>query len=194
MNDVVTEVIPEAELRTRVQELGRELSAAFPDSVPVLVGVITGSMLFLADLVRAMDVNVEVDFLGLSRFGEGGRVRIVLDCATELAGRDVVIVEDIVDTGLTLTSLRRMLEARDCASVQTVALLDKVTRRIVEVPVEYRGFEVGDEFLVGYGLDFEDRFRNLSSIWAVQDLAVFTEDPGAFARDVFPRSGDNLTR
>ena len=103
----------------------------------------------------AIDIPLEVDFLGLSRFGEGGRIRIALDTAESVEGRDVVIVEDIIDTGLTLTVLRRMLEDRGAASVATAALVDKTRRRLVDVPIEYRGFEVGDEYLIGYGLDWK---------------------------------------
>ncbi len=97
----------------------------------------------------------------------------------------MLIVEDIVDTGLTLTALQRFLEMRDVASIQTVALLDKASRRIVDVPIEHRGFEVGDEFLLGYGLDWNGLYRNLPSLWAVLDLTELQEDPGALGRHVF---------
>ena len=137
---------------------------------------------FLADLVRNVDQRLEVDFLSLTRFGEQGRVSISLDTTIQLEGRHVLIVEDIVDTGLTLASLRRLIEVRDPASVRTVALLDKAPRRIIEVPVEYRGFEVGDEFLLGYGLDWNGWYRNVRSLWAVMDLAELKRDHSSFAR------------
>jgi hypoxanthine phosphoribosyltransferase len=113
-----------------------------------------------------------------------------MDTSLPLDERDVLLVEDIVDTGLTLTTLRRMLEAKGARQVRTVALLDKSPRRIVEVPVEYRGFEVGDEFLLGYGLDWEGRYRNVRSLWAVMDVRSMAEDPDAFARSVFPQRVD----
>ncbi len=182
MADLVTEVVPAEEIQARVAELGRAITEDYQGRSPILVGVLTGSLWFLADLVRRIDLEVEVDFLLLNRFGEGGRIRIATDTATPLVGRDVILVEDIVDTGLTLTVLRRLIEEREPASLATVALLDKTSRRLVDVPLEYRGFEVGDEFLIGYGLDFAGRYRNLPSLWAVLDLPAFTEDPFRLAR------------
>ena len=111
----VTEIVPREEIAARVAELGARISQDYQDSVPVLVGVLSGSIVFHADLVRAISIHCETDFLALTRFGEGGRVRIAMDTETNLEGRDVLIVEDIVDTGLTLQMLRKILEARDCA-------------------------------------------------------------------------------
>jgi hypoxanthine phosphoribosyltransferase len=179
------EVVPEPQLADRVAQLGASISADYAGREPVLVGVLTGSMVFTADLVRTIDLPLEVDFLSLTRFGSKGRVGIAMDTVKSLEGRHVVIVEDIVDTGLTLAALRRSLEQRDVASLATVALLDKVTRRIVDVPVEYRGFEVGDEFLLGYGLDWEGRYRNVRSLWAVMDLAALSADHTRFGDIVF---------
>lgn len=178
-DDRVIEVVPAAEIQARVAELGEVMSRDYAGRDPLLVAVLVGSLPFLADLVRAVTIPLEVDFLGLSRFGEGGRIRISLDTAESVAGRHVVIVEDIIDTGLTLTVLRRMLEDRGAASVSTVTLVDKTRRRLVEVPLEYRGFEVGDEYLVGYGLDWKGRYRNLGSLWAVLDLETLVRDPDA---------------
>lgn len=175
------EVVPEAALLTRTRQLGAEMAADYEGTVPVFVGVLKGCVPFMADLTRAYTGDLEVDFLSLTRFGSDGRVGIAMDIATPLRGRDVVIVEDIVDTGLTLTTLRRVLETRDPASLRTVALLDKAPRRIVDVPVEYRGFEVGDEFLLGYGLDWNGWYRNVRSLWAVMDLAELTQDHRSFA-------------
>ena len=180
-----TEVITASDLSDRVTELGGAISEDYRDRRPVLVAMLVGALPFLADLVRGISVPVDVDFLSLSRFGEGGRLRVVLDTSENLAGRDVIIVEDIVDTGLSLTVLRRMVADRGAASVATVALLDKVPRRVVEVPIEYRGFEVGDEYLIGYGLDHDGWFRNLPSIWAVLDLGRFSERREETARLVY---------
>lgn len=184
-----TEVVAAEEIAARVEELGEAISRDYADKNPLLVTVLVGSLPFLADLVRAMSIPLEVDFLGLSRFGEGGRIRIALDTADTVEGRHVVIVEDIVDTGLTLTVLRRMLEDRGAASVATAALVDKTRRRLVDVPIEYRGFEVGDEYLVGYGLDWKGRYRNLRSLWAVLDMESLVEDPDALVETLYDRRG-----
>ena len=179
--DPFVEVVPEVDLRRRVAELGDAITEDYTGREPVLLGVLKGSVPFLADLVRHIDVPTEIDFLALTRFGEEGRVSIALDTAIDLQNRHVLIVEDIVDTGLTLTALHRFLEMREVASIETVALLDKASRRIVDVPIEHRGFEVGDEFLLGYGLDWEGRYRNLGSLWAALDLNVLKEDPDALS-------------
>jgi hypoxanthine phosphoribosyltransferase len=182
LSEPYVEVVGHADLQRRVEQLGEELAVAYAGRTPVVVGVLKGCLPFQADLVRAMGVDLEIDFLSLTRFGEDGRVSIAMDTSTQLAGRHVLVVEDIVDTGLTLTALRRLLEVREPASLQTVALLDKAPRRIVDVPVEYRGFEVGDEFLLGYGLDYEGLYRNERSLWAVMDLATLKADPESFSR------------
>ncbi len=187
MAEPYTLVLTEDDIRTRVGELGAVLTDDYAGRRPVMVGVLTGALWFLADLVREVRLDLDVDFLLLNRFGEGGRIRIQTDTAISLLDRDVILVEDIVDTGLSLTVLRRMLEERSVASVRCISLLDKVTRRIVDVPLEYRGFEVGDEFLIGYGLDHEGLYRNLRQIWAVLDLAAFRDDQVSFRRSVFPR-------
>lgn len=170
MTSPYLEVVDAASIARRVAELGQEIEADYVDKNPVLVGVLKGSVPFLSDLIRSITIPIEVDFLLLTRFGERGRVSVAMDTAISLSGRHVLLVEDIVDTGLTLTALRRNLEVRRVASLNTVTLLDKVPRRIVEVPIEYRGFEIGDEFLLGYGLDWQGRFRNLPSLWAVMDM------------------------
>ena len=179
------EVVARDVLEERVAQLGREIGADYEGRQPVVVGVLKGSVPFLADLTRHFAPTIEIDFLGLTRFGEEGRVGIAMDTSIPLNGRDVLIVEDIVDTGLTLSALRRLLEAREVAEVRTVALLDKAPRRIVDVPLEYRGFEVGDEFLLGYGLDWQGRYRNVRSLWAVMDLPALREAPDSFADMVF---------
>lgn len=185
MADVVRQVITAQQLEKRIGELGSHLSEDYRDRAPILVAVMHGAMWFLADLVREMSIELEVDFLALNRFDEGGRIRIAADTASPLTDRHVVIVEDLIDTGLSLSVLRNMLAQRRPASLATVTLIDKVARRLTDVPIEYRGFEAGDEYLIGYGFDHEGRFRNLPSVWAVMDPPRFLEDPDAFARRVF---------
>ncbi|MDX2468070.1 MAG: hypoxanthine phosphoribosyltransferase [Acidimicrobiia bacterium] len=170
MNTPYLEVVDADALANRVAELGAAIAADYAGLNPVVVGVLKGSVPFMADLTRSINQPHEVDFLLLTRFGSEGRVSVAMDTAISLEGRHVLLVEDIVDTGLTLSTLRRNLAVRDLASLNTVALLDKVPRRIVEVPLEYRGFEIGDEFLLGYGLDWNGRYRNLPGLWAVMDM------------------------
>lgn len=191
MNTVI-EVIDEHTLSSRVEELGAELSAQYEGLYPVLVGVMYGSIVFMADLCRSMSCDVEIDFLALNRFGEGGKVRIAFDTSVDLTDRHVILVEDIVDTGLTLTAVRALLSTRSPASLVTVTLVDKSPRRLIEVPVEYRGFEVGDEFLLGYGLDWEGHYRHLPSVWAVMDLGEFSEDPEMLGRLALGIPGDSV--
>jgi hypoxanthine phosphoribosyltransferase len=171
-----------------VAELGAELGAALgrPPEPPLLVAILKGSTLFLADLVRALPLDAAVDFMAISSYGQGsGVVRIVKDLDQQVEGRDVVIVEDIVDTGLTLTYLRRQLAERAPASVRAVTLLDKRARRLVPVPVEHAGFEVPDVFVVGYGLDFQGLYRNLPDIYAVDDLARLAARRDLLVAEVF---------
>jgi len=186
------EVVDQETLQRRVGELGAEIAADYEGRDPVLLGVLKGAVPFLADLSRHLSPRVEIDFLSLTRFGSEGRVGIAVDSGTSLSGRDVLVVEDIVDTGLTLSYLLGLLETRDPSSLATVALVDKTTRRIVDVPLRYRGFEVGDEFLLGYGLDWEGRYRNLPGLWAVLDLPAFQDDPESLARLIFENPGDRL--
>lgn len=177
-------LISEEQLRRRVAVLGAEIAGAY-DQLPeclVVVGVLKGSTLFLADLLRAIRLDAEIDFIAISSYSQGpdahsGVVQIVKDLDRDISGRDVLLVEDIVDTGLTLNYLRRTLLERAPRSLATVALLDKAARRIVPVPIEYRGFAIPDVYVVGYGLDFQGRYRNLRSIQAVSDLARLANDP-----------------
>lgn len=189
---ILTEVVTAEAIATRTAEVGAAIASDYEGRDPVLLGVLTGAVPFLADLSRHLAPDVEIDFLSLTRFGAEGRVGIKMDTATPISGRDVILVEDIVDTGLTLSYLLGLLETRAPASLATVTLLDKTTRRIVDVDLDYRGFEVGDEFLLGYGLDWEGRYRNLSSLWAVLDLGEFQADPGAAMSEVFEGPTDRL--
>lgn len=187
-------LIPAGDLRRRIGELGDELSRALDQAAqpPVLVSVLKGSTLFLADLIRAIDIEIEIDFISISSYsqkgGSAGVVRIVKDLDSDVSGRDVVIVEDIVDTGLTLNYLRRTLSERNPASLRAVTLLDKVARRIVPVPLEHSGFEIPDAFVVGYGLDFQGLYRNLPEILAVKDIAKLANDPMLLVEHLFVES------
>lgn len=175
-----TEVLVTAsDLRDGIGRLANELSDLYRSAAapPVLIGVLKGSTLFLADLVRGMDLDVEVDFMSISSYGESGVVRIVKDLERDIGGRDVIIVEDIVDTGLTLNYLRKSLLQRGPASLRAITLLDKLARRIVPVPLEHRVFEIPDVFVIGYGLDFQGLYRNSADILAVLDLAKLANDP-----------------
>lgn len=172
------------QLREGVRRLGRELSQTYDDGV-VLVAVLKGSVPFLADLVRTLTVVPIVDFLAISSYGEGtGRVRIVKDLDVDVYGRDVVLVEDVVDTGLTLTYVLGELERRQPRSLEVCALLDKAARRIVPVDLRFVGFEVPDEFVLGYGLDFSERYRNLDVVVA-GDLDALRADPDAHVEELY---------
>lgn len=152
-----------SEIDERVKELGAAISRDYRDTEPVLVGVLRGVTCFMADLMRHIALPLEVDFMSISSYAgsEGGPVRILKDLDTDLSGRHVLVVEDIVDTGMTLNTLLRELSSRGPASLKVCALLDKRARRLVDVDTAYAGFEVPDEFVVGYGLDFQQKYRNL---------------------------------
>ena len=179
-NGQYVQVIDEATIQRRVAEMASDIAADHGDDV-VVICILKGSLLFMKDLMDHLPYTYTPEFLALTRFGRDGRVSVALDVSVPLEGRDVLVVLDTVDTGLTLNTIRTMLEAHGARSVSTAALLDKAPRRIVDVDVEYRGFEVGDEYLLGYGLDYEGLYRNLKSVWAVLDMPAFTDDPRAFA-------------
>jgi len=164
-------LIPEEKIKARVSEMGRAVSADYRGKSVHLVCVLKGAYTFLADLARAVEVPVTLDFLAVSSYGKGtktsGEVRLTKDLDSSLEGKDVIVVEDIVDTGLTLLYLFNSLLARKPASLKIAALLSKPSRRLVEVSVDYVGFEIPDRFVVGYGLDVDQKFRNLPYIAAV---------------------------
>jgi len=161
-------LIDEETLAARVAELGAEVSADYEGRDLLLIGVLKGAVFFMADLMRHLTVACEVDFMAISSYGaatdSSGVVRILKDLELNIAGRDVLVVEDIIDSGLTLSYLRRTLGARKPASLEICALLTKPERREVEVPVRYVGFEIPNRFVIGYGLDFAERYRNLPYI------------------------------
>ena len=163
-----------------VERLGEEIARDHPDGV-VLVGVLKGALIFLADLARAIrGIEVHVDFIAISRFApDSGRVRILKDVELDLAGRDVVIVEDLVDTGLTATYLCGELRARGPRCVELCALLDRPVRRIVPLEVRYRGLEIPDVFVLGYGLHLAELYRNVEAVYEA-DRRVVQADPEAY--------------
>ena len=170
----------------RLGVLGAELSELFgTGQPPVLVGILKGSAMFLADLIRAMDIDVAVDFMSISSYSQSGVVRIVKDLDEDVRGRDVVIVEDIVDTGLSLNYLRKTLSQREPSSLRAATLLDKTARRIIPVPLEFSAFEIPDVFVVGYGLDYQGLYRNVPDILAVRDLARLANDPRLMVAQFF---------
>ncbi len=165
-------LFPEERIRARVEELGREITRDYAGRPLVVVGVLKGALVFLADLLRAVDLPVTVDFVGLSSYvgkETSGEIRLTADLSRPVAGMDVLLVEDIVDTGLTMRWLVDHLAARGPASLAICALLEKPSRHRVAVPVRYRGFEIADEFVVGYGLDWEGRLRNLPYVGVVRE-------------------------
>ncbi len=174
-----------ADLRGVVTRLAAELETAYPDGV-VLVGVLKGSIVFLSDLVRRLRVPVLVDLVAVSAYAAGGRrARLVKDLDIDVAGRDVVVVEDLVDTGLTLGFLLGTLRRRRPASLAVCTLLDQPARRLLPVDLRFRGVEIPDTLVVGYGLDFAGRYRNLDGVWTV-DPAVLAADPDAYVRRLHP--------
>jgi len=167
--DIGEVLITEDEIRAKVKELGARISADYASSSVTLVSVLKGSLPFMADLMRAITMPVQIDLMEVSSYGgatteTSGLVRILKDLSSSIAGRDVLIVEDIIDTGLTLNYLLRYLRGKNPASLRICALLDKPARRLVEIPIDYTGFTIPDEFVVGYGLDFGEIYRNLPFI------------------------------
>jgi hypoxanthine phosphoribosyltransferase len=170
---VIDQLISAKSIAARVEELAREITLHFRGTDKlVVVGLLRGSFVFIADLVREIDLPVEVDFLEASSYGDAmhssREVRILKDLRGEIAGRDVLVVEDIIDTGFTLSHVLHLLKAREPARLKACALLDKPTRREVPVKADWTGFEIPDEFVVGYGIDFAQRNRNLPFIGKVR--------------------------
>ncbi|MBA2567957.1 MAG: hypoxanthine phosphoribosyltransferase [Actinobacteria bacterium] len=169
-------LIDEPTLQTRIAELGDEISSDYAGKDLLLVGVLKGAVFFMADLMRSLTVPCEVDFMAISSYGaetdSSGVVRILKDLDIPLQGRDVLVVEDIVDSGLTLSYLMRNLRARDPASLEVCALLTKPDRREIEVPVKYVGFEIPNRFVIGYGLDYAERYRNLRYVGVLNEEIV----------------------
>ena len=166
--DVLRVLLSEDEIREKVRELGGKITADYKNSNLMLVTVLKGAVVFLADLMRQIDVPAEIDFMVVSSYGSGvkssGVMKIVKDLDVPLAGKDILIVEDILDSGLTLSYIKELLESRGPRSIRIATLLDKPSRRKVDLQADYIGFSVPDEFVIGYGLDYDEKYRNLPYI------------------------------
>jgi len=169
VNDVAEVLITEAQVRAKVAEMAAEMSRDYADRDLTLVSVLKGSLPFMADLMRAITIPVQIDLMEVSSYGgtsteTSGLVRILKDLSSSVEGRDVVIVEDIIDTGLTLNYLQRYLRGKNPATLRICTLLDKPARRLASIEIDYRGFTIPDRFVVGYGLDYGEFYRNLPYI------------------------------
>jgi hypoxanthine phosphoribosyltransferase len=181
MTEVARVLFGREEIRRRVEELGRSIAGDYASREPILISVLKGGTVFLADLIREIPLPLEVHLMAISPYGGAeesmGRVRILLDIERDLTGRDVVLVEDIVDTGLSISYLLSILRSRNPASLEVCTLLDRSVRRIAPLRPAYVGFDCPDAFVVGYGLDFQERYRNLADILEVTDTAALADDP-----------------
>jgi hypoxanthine phosphoribosyltransferase len=179
-DDVEEVLLSDVQIRARVAELGAELSRDYDGRDPVLVSVLKGSIIFLADLVRAMEISLSVDLMEVSSYGasteSSGQVRILKDLSRPIEGREVVVVEDIIDTGLTLNYLLRYLREKGPASLRICCLLDKPARRLAPIEITYRGFTIADRFVIGYGLDYDEHYRNLPYIGVLRP-SVYSAAP-----------------
>ena len=166
-------LISESEIQNRLIELGEEISREYKDKCPILIGVLNGGFIFLADLIRHLDIDCEIDFIRISSYGNekesSGHIKVLKPLSADIKGRHVVVVEDIVDSGLSLLFLKKMLSAFEPASLRVVTLLQKKERLITNITVDFVGFDIGDKYVVGYGLDDEQIKRNLRSIFIVDN-------------------------
>ena len=167
-NDIERIMLSESEIKARVKELAKKLDEDYKGKRPLMVAILKGSVMFFADLIREMETEVVIDFMAISSYGNGakssGEVKMIKDLDGQIEGKDVIIVEDIIDSGYTMRYLKQLLSARRPNSIKLCARLDKPSRRETEVAIDYRGFEVEDEFVVGYGLDYAGLYRNLPYI------------------------------
>jgi len=181
--DVQEVLLTEDKIQARVAELGAQLNADYAGLEPVLISVLKGSIVFLADLVRSMELPLSIDIMEVSSYGAAtetsGQVRILKDLSNPIEGRHVIVVEDIIDTGLTLNYLLRYLREKGPASLRICCLLDKPARRLTEIPIDYVGFTIPDRFVVGYGLDYGERYRNLPYVGVLRPSVYGLDNPEA---------------
>lgn len=175
-NPALRVLISDKEIASRIAELGEQITRDYPEGDLVLIGILKGAFIFVADLARSIQRPVKMDFMGISSYGKGktssGEVKVTKDLDTSIEGANVIIVEDIVDTGVTLSYLIGLLHNRKPRSIRIAALLDKPERRLRPVQVAYKGFTIPDEFVVGYGLDFAEDYRGLKDICVLYDSAA----------------------
>jgi len=174
LRDAIKEVLlSEEEIKERVKELGAQITEDYKDKDLVVIGILKGAVIFMAELVKNIDLPLAIDFMAVSSYGKSaistGEVRIIKDLDFSVEGKDILIVEDIIDTGLTLNYLMEILTKRGAKSVKICTLLDKIERRTVGVNVDYQGFDIPNEFVVGYGLDYAEHFRNLPYIGSLKE-------------------------
>lgn len=175
MYKVTGKMFTEEQIREKVIELGKQIENDYKGEEILVVGILKGANVFTCDLIRQIDLDVKIDFMSVSSYGSGtessGTVRILKDLDTDIKGKNVLIVEDIIDSGRTLSNLVKELQIREPKSLKLCTLLDKPSRRVVDVDVEYVGFEIEDKFIVGYGIDYAEKYRNLPYIGIVEDVA-----------------------
>ena len=169
----LTELIGEDDIKKRIIDIAADISKEYKGRIPIVIGVLNGSFLFLADIVRKLDVEFEVDFIKISSYGSSktssGTVRLLKDISADITGRDIILIEDIVDTGLSLKFLKKRFEEAKPSSLTFVTLLHKEHTSKIDFKIDYIGFEIGDEFVVGYGLDYEQKLRGLPSIYTLSE-------------------------
>ena len=165
-------LFPETEIKKRVFELGNEITKDYKEKNPLIISILRGGVIFLTDLIRSIDLSLSIDFISIATYGlnktSTGVVRITKDLEESIEGKDVIIVEDIIDTGLTISYLLRNLKARYPRSLEICTLLNRDVRRITDIKIKYTGFEIGEKYIVGYGLDYKQKFRNLKSIYELK--------------------------
>ncbi|TFZ39641.1 hypoxanthine phosphoribosyltransferase [Soehngenia longivitae] len=173
-DQIIKEIlVTEDQIKKRVKELGEQITKDYQGKEPVVVGILKGAVVFLSDLIRELKIPIHIDFMAVSSYGKSsmstGEVRIIKDLDFSVEGKDIIIVEDIIDTGLTLGYLKELLNKRGAKSVKICTLLDKPERRKVDIDVDYKGFIIPDEFIIGYGLDFNEKYRNYSFVAALKE-------------------------
>lgn len=177
MSDIKEVLISEEEIQNKVKELGKKITEDYRDKNLFLLGILKGAVPFMADIMRRIDLDLEYDFMDVSSY-QGtrslGEVRILKDISTSIVGKDILIVEDIIDTGITLNYLTKVLKSRGANSIEIVTMLSKPSRRKVDLPVKYNGFEIEDNFVIGYGMDYDEEYRALPYI-GILDESVYTK-------------------
>lgn len=177
MSEIKEVLISEEEIQNKVKELGKKITEDYRDKNLFLLGILKGAVPFMADIMRKIDLDLEYDFMDVSSY-QGtrslGEVRILKDISTSIVGKDILIVEDIIDTGITLNYLTKVLKSRGANSIEIVTMLSKPSRRKVDLPVKYNGFEIEDNFVIGYGMDYDEKYRALPYI-GILDESVYTK-------------------